>query len=75
MADVEEVRNRLRLNVNLTVRAAAELEELHAEEGLSKTDLVCRSINLYRFVTRELGYGAELLFRDSEGELMKVHIQ
>jgi hypothetical protein len=73
MADIDSVRNRL--NVNLTVRAADELQELGQETGLSKTDLVCRSIDLYWYVTRELNHGCDLLIRDPGGDLMKVHIQ
>jgi hypothetical protein len=64
-----------RLNMTLTKRASKELEEMQEEEGLSKTDLVCRSINLYRFATRELQHGSDLLIRDVDGSLMKIHIQ
>lgn len=75
MADVGDVQNRLRLSLNLTVRAAAELEALQNGTGLSRTDLVCRAIGLYKWVTDRLDEDARLLIRDANGEAMEVHIQ
>jgi hypothetical protein len=64
-----------RITIGLTKRAVEELEALQARTGLSKTDLINRSIDLYKFVTDQLDDHAKLLIRDRDGETMRVHIQ
>lgn len=64
-----------RITVGLTRRSADELESLHRETGLSKTDLVNRSIGLYKFITDQLEKGEQLLIRDANGNDMLVHMQ
>ncbi|HEY6810413.1 MAG TPA: hypothetical protein VIZ70_04740 [Propionibacteriaceae bacterium] len=64
-----------RITVGLTKRSAEELEYLHGETGLSKTDLVNRSIGLYKFITDHLEKGEQLVIRDRDGKDMLVHMQ
>ena len=64
-----------KLHINMTKRATEELEELTQRTGMSKTDLVCRSIGLYRFITSRQLDGADLLIRDKDGEVVQVHFQ
>jgi hypothetical protein len=64
-----------RITVGLTKRGAEELESLHRETGLSKTDLVNRSISLYKFITDHIEKGDQLLMRDGTGNDMLVYLQ
>jgi hypothetical protein len=64
-----------RITVGLTKRSVDELEHLGRVTGLSKTDLVNRSIGLYKFITDHLEKGEELLLRDRDGSAMLVHMQ
>jgi hypothetical protein len=64
-----------RITVGLTKRTADELEFLHRETGLSKTDLVNRAVGLYKFITDRIEKGDQLLIRDADSNDMLVHMQ
>jgi hypothetical protein len=64
-----------RITVGLTKRSTEELESLHRETGLSKTDLVNRAIGLYKFITDHLERGEQIIIRDPNGNDMLVHMQ
>jgi hypothetical protein len=64
-----------RITVGLTKRSVDELEHLGRVTGLSKTDLVNRSIGLYKFITDHLEKGEQLLIQDRDGNAMLVHMR
>lgn len=51
-----------RITVSLTRRAVKELDRLARSEGLSKTDIVNRAINMMYEITQELKSGGELAY-------------
>jgi hypothetical protein len=53
-----------RITVALVPKAAADLQYLLDDTGLSKTDLVNRAISLYKFVEESLAAGREVIVRD-----------
>jgi hypothetical protein len=53
-----------RITVALVPKAAADLQYLVDNTGLSKTDLVNRALSLYRFVEESTATGREVLVRD-----------
>jgi hypothetical protein len=53
-----------RITVALVPKAEADLQYLLDKTGLSKTDLVNRSISLYKFVEESTAAGREVLVRD-----------
>jgi hypothetical protein len=53
-----------RVTVALVPKAAADLQYLVDETGLSKTDIVNRAISLYKFVEESTAAGREVLVRD-----------
>jgi hypothetical protein len=64
-----------RMSVSLIPRTVEELEQLHQETGMSKTDIVNRAISLYAFVTEQLDSGQDLLVRDRQtGELQLIQL-
>ncbi|MEV7935731.1 hypothetical protein AB0O82_06260 [Kitasatospora sp. NPDC088264] len=42
--------------------------------GLSKTDAINRSVQVYGFLAQQMTEGKELLLRDKDGVLERVHI-
>jgi hypothetical protein len=64
-----------RITVALIPKAAADLQQVHARTGLSKTDIVNRAITLYEFFDGMARAGQEFLLRDKEtGETERVHL-
>jgi hypothetical protein len=53
-----------RITVALIPKAAADLQYLLGDTGLSKTDLVNRALTLYRFVQESITAGLEVIVRD-----------
>ena len=53
-----------RITVALIPKAAADLQYLLGDTGLSKTDLVNRALTLYRFVQESIAAGREVIIRD-----------
>jgi len=64
-----------RITVGLTRRSADELDSLQQQTGLSKTDLVNRSIGMYKFLGDQIERGRELLVHDPDGTEWLVHVQ
>jgi hypothetical protein len=63
-----------RITVGLIRKVSNQLEQLQST-GLSKTDIVNRSISLYAFVTAEQDAGNEILVRnDSTGNLERIRL-
>lgn len=57
-----------RITVGLIPRVAMELDNITAVTGMSKTDLINRSISLYKFIKDRLDEGWDLaLVKDSPG--------
>lgn len=63
-----------RITVNLIPGAASALEGTAAAESLSQTDTVNRALQVYEFLVKQRMLGKELLLRDEDGNLEKVHI-
>lgn len=57
-------RDYVRLHVNLIPSAAAALDDASALEGLSRTDIVNRAIQVYKFLTLEHKAGKSVVLRD-----------
>jgi hypothetical protein len=53
-----------RITVALVPKAAADLQYLLDKTGLSKTDLVNRALQLYKFVEESTATGREVIVRD-----------
>jgi hypothetical protein len=59
----------------LIPKAAADLQGLQEQSGLSKTDLVNRAISLYEFIDAQIREGKEVLIRDpAKNETHYVHL-
>ncbi|GGV06032.1 hypothetical protein GCM10010260_49350 [Streptomyces filipinensis] len=64
-----------RITVALIAKAADGLQRLQLRTGLSKTDVVNRSISLYDFIDEQLEDGHELLLRrKGTDEVQLIHI-
>jgi hypothetical protein len=62
-----------RITVALIPRSAADLQYLVDATGLSKTDLVNRALQLYKWVEESLAAGQEVTIRDkATGEVQVV---
>jgi hypothetical protein len=65
-----------RITIGLTRRSVEELAELQKETGLSKTDLINRSIGLYKFITERMDSGWNVVIKNEETkESYVVHLQ
>jgi hypothetical protein len=63
-----------RITVGLIPKVVAELERLRESTGMSKTDLINRAVSLSAFVAEQLAAGNDLLLRDKNGEIERVHL-
>ncbi|GAB2713764.1 hypothetical protein [Kitasatospora kifunensis] len=63
-----------RFTVTLIPAAVQELSRLMSVTGLSKTDAINRAVQVYAFLAAEMDEGKELLLRDNDGALERVHI-
>lgn len=67
--------NAERITVSLTRRSSLELAELSDSTGMTKTDLVNRSIGLYKLMMDKLTKGFRLAFVDpTDGSVEIVHV-
>jgi hypothetical protein len=62
-----------RLNVNLTERSSLALTVAAELDGLNKTDVVNRAVQLYSFLIQERAEGRELLIRDGD-KFATIHL-
>jgi hypothetical protein len=64
-----------RITVALIAKATDDLRRIQERTGLSKTDVVNRSLTLYEFIDSRLAEGSELLLRNKEtGETETVRL-
>ena len=63
-----------RLSVTLCPPAVTAVSELAAASGVSKADVINRAILLLGYVERERAKGHDLMIRDAEGTLERIHI-
>lgn len=63
-----------RLTVNLIPKADAAMQAAAKREGLSRTDIVNRALQLYEFAGQIGDEGGELLVRNRAGELTLVRL-
>ncbi|MEU3574099.1 hypothetical protein AB0E96_37680 [Kitasatospora sp. NPDC036755] len=63
-----------RLSVTLISSAVQAIARLMNIYGLSKTDAINRSVQVYAFLAEEMASGKEVLLRDAEGNVERVRI-
>ncbi len=63
-----------RFTVTLIATAAQAVGTLMRVTGLSKTDVINRSVQVYAFLAQQMADGKEILLRDEEGNTERVHI-
>jgi hypothetical protein len=64
-----------RITVGLIARVAEELRRLRVRTGLSKADLINRSVSLYSYIDSRMAAGDELLIRSAEtGEIERIKL-
>ncbi|MCQ4043054.1 hypothetical protein ACFOSC_13505 [Streptantibioticus rubrisoli] len=63
-----------RFSITLIGAAVRALAALTAATGLSKTDAINRSVQVYGFLAQQMADGKELLLRDKDGTTERVHI-
>ena len=63
-----------RFTVTLIGTAVQALLSLMRTTGLSKTDAINRAVQVYGFLASEMDKDKEVLLRDKDGNLERVHI-
>lgn len=63
-----------RLSVTLCPPAVTTVGELVAASGVSKSDVINRAVLLLGFIEGERAKGHDLMIRDGEGNLERIHI-
>ncbi|MER7656320.1 hypothetical protein ABZ649_03540 [Streptomyces albidoflavus] len=63
-----------RFTVTLIPAAAQAVTRLMGITGLSKTDTMNRAVQIYAFLAKEMADGKEVLLRDEDGNVERVHI-
>ncbi|WP_411103089.1 hypothetical protein [Streptomyces sp. cmx-4-9] len=63
-----------RYSVTLCPPAVTAIAELVAASGVSKADVINRAVLLLGFVEQERAKGHDLMIRDTEGSLERIHI-
>lgn len=63
-----------RYSVTLVPPAAQAVAELIELTGLSKTDVINRAVQVYNFLEAQKADGSEVLLRNHEGTLERLHI-
>jgi hypothetical protein len=63
-----------RFTVTLIPTAVQAVATLMRLTGLSKTDVLNRSVQVYAFLAQQMAEGKEVLLRDKEGNTERVHI-
>lgn len=70
----QAVRENERFTVTLIAAAAQAVATLMRITGLSKTDVINRSVQVYGFLAEQMQDGKEVFLRDEQGNLERVHI-
>ncbi|MFE7093474.1 hypothetical protein [Streptomyces erythrochromogenes] len=63
-----------RYSVTLCPPAVTVVSELTAATGVSKSDVINRAVLLLGFIEGERAKGNDLMIRDTEGALERIHI-
>ncbi|MFF7699287.1 hypothetical protein [Streptomyces lydicus] len=63
-----------RYSVTFVPPAVQAIGELTDATGLSKTDVINRAVQIYALLEAQRRKGSEVLLRNSDGELERVHI-
>ncbi|MFD4648407.1 hypothetical protein [Streptomyces sp. NPDC058441] len=71
---VQAVRENERFTVTLIAAAVQAVTALMRITGLSKTDAINRSVQVYAFIAEQMEDGKEVFLRDEQGNLERVHI-
>ncbi|MFD6999729.1 hypothetical protein ACFWA5_26470 [Streptomyces mirabilis] len=71
---LQAVRENERFTVTLIATAVQAVATLMRITGQSKTDVVNRSVQVYGFLAEQMEDGKEVLLRDEQGNLERVHI-
>ncbi|MET8555954.1 hypothetical protein ABZV64_13440 [Streptomyces sp. NPDC004959] len=71
---LQAVRENERFTVTLIAAAAQAVTTLMRITGLSKTDAINRSVQVYAFIAEQMEDGKEVFLRDEQGNLERVHI-
>jgi nucleoid-associated protein YejK len=71
---LQAVRENERFTVTLIATAVQAVATLMRITGLSKTDVINRSVQVYGFLAEQMQDGKEVLLRDEQGNLERVHI-
>ncbi|MGA5102995.1 hypothetical protein ACPCC3_05045 [Streptomyces cellulosae] len=71
---LQAVRENERFTVTLIAAAVQAVAALMRITGLSKTDVINRSVQVYGFLAEQMEDGKEVLLRDKQGNLERVHI-
>ncbi|MGW6403281.1 hypothetical protein [Streptomyces sp. NPDC055134] len=68
------MRENERFTVTLIAAAVQAVTTLMRITGLSKTDAINRSVQVYAFIAEQMEDGKEVFLRDEQGNLERVHI-
>ncbi|MFE4758766.1 hypothetical protein ACFRIB_53005 [Streptomyces mirabilis] len=68
------MRENERFTVTLIATAVQAVATLMRITGLSKTDVINRSVQVYGFLAEQMQDGKEVFLRDEQGNLERVHI-
>lgn len=71
---LQAVRENERFTVTLIAAAGQAVATLMRITGLSKTDVINRSVQVYGFLAEQMQDGKEVLLRDEQGNVERVHI-
>ncbi|GCD37997.1 hypothetical protein OEIGOIKO_05807 [Streptomyces chrestomyceticus JCM 4735] len=63
-----------RYSITLVPPAVEAVNRLTAATGLSKTDVINRAVQVYGFIEDRIRDGDEVLLRNRDGEIERVHI-
>ncbi|GHA62243.1 hypothetical protein GCM10010372_72520 [Streptomyces tauricus] len=63
-----------RYSVTLVPPAVQAVAELTEATGLSKADVINRAVQIYAYLEAQRAQGREILLRDPQGVLERVHI-
>jgi len=71
---LQAVRENERFTVTLIVAAVQAVATLMRITGMSKTDVINRAVQVYAFLAEQMEDGKEVLLRDEQGGVERVHI-
>ncbi|MGF1427846.1 hypothetical protein [Kitasatospora sp. LaBMicrA B282] len=63
-----------RFSITLIPAALQALAKLMGVTGLSRADAINRSVQVYGFLAEQMDSGKEVLLRDKDGTMERVHI-